>query len=179
MQSSGQVQFNNQSQIHGNNWIHLKSEEKKRRKKSFAQSIEEDAKLDQERMEKLVESSNQFFFSIRTHLPFDLFPNQLIIDIHKVTMITKNLLSKDVISIPIKDLNKVEVYNDFWAASMELENGSQTTTISINWLKKDEARQAQALLQGLMIAYKNEINIESFPQSEILDKLETLGTPVV
>lgn len=174
MQTQGQIQFT--PQVAGNNWTHLQTEEEKAERQSFEESA--DLEKSQERLEKLVESTNQFCFSIKTHKLIDFFPNYLIIDIHKVTMITQHLLSKDLLSIPVKDLNKVEVYNDFWAASMELVNGSQTTTISINWLKKDEARQAQAILQGLMIANKNALHIEDFPPEQILDKLLVLGSPV-
>ncbi len=184
MQTHGQIRFHNANGSYDpNTYDHLTNPEqldKKRRAASVSNKDDEakSSETNRQKFEKLVESSNQFIYSIRTHMPLDLFPNHLIIDIHKVTYITDGIIYKDSLIMPIRDINKVEVSNNILFASLELINGSQTTTISVHWLKKDEAREAQAIIQGLMIGYKNDINLEEFEPNELLTKILTLGTPV-
>lgn len=157
----------------GSNWQHLQNVDEDE------EVIPDDNINNEEKLQKLVDGTHQFCFKIRTHAPIDIFPNEIIIDIHKVSFIYKSLMSKDILSMPIKDINKVEVANDILSASIEIVNGSQTTTLTANWLKKSEAREAQAILQGLMIAYKNNIDISQFDTSEITDRLKTLGNPII
>jgi len=173
-----QVKTNQSKNELGNNWQHLQNISAAE-DEITNESIDTTQVIDQEeKLQKLVDGTHQFCFKIQTHAPIDIFPDEIIIDIHKVSFIYKSLMSKDVLSIPIKDINKVEVANDLLSAHIEIVNGSQTTTLTANWLKKSEAREAQAILQGLMIAYKNNIDISQFDTSEITDRLITLGNPI-
>ena len=182
--TSGQIQFNNQEEENTRNphsyWDFLdrqNEEETKRRKKRHREVIDAIVE-DRRKLGKMIASADEFCFCIKTHMPLDLFPDELMVDIHKVTYMDIRILSKDVISIPIKDIGKVEVTNDILFASMEIQNSSQTTIINLSWLWKDDSRQVQAMIQGLIIAYKNDIHLEDLTPNEILEKIEPLGTTV-
>lgn len=157
----------------GNNWHHLTTNEESDKNNT---SNEQD---NEEKFNNLVDGTTQFSYKIRTHAPIDLFPNELIIDINKVSVLYKTFMSRDVLSIPIKDINKVEVTNDMLSASIEIVNGSQTTTLNLTWLKKREAREVQAIIQGLLVAAKNDIDISQFDSNEITERLKTLGSPKI
>ncbi len=186
--TSGHIQFNNHpaGQLEEtkrnphNYWdfLNQQDEEEQKRRKQNHEEIDT-ALQDREKLAKMLTSCDEFCFSIKTHMPLDFFPDTLVIDIHKVTYIDVRILSKDAVSIPIKDIGKVEVTNDIIFASMEIENSSQTSDITLSWLWKSDARQAQAIIQGLIIAYKNDLHLEDLSPDEILEKIEPLGTPVV
>jgi hypothetical protein len=173
---NGNIQFNPNPQTNptaiGNNWHHLTTNSEER--KNTSHSID-----NEEKFNNLVEGTSQFSYKIRTHAPIDFFPNELIIDINKVSVLYKTFMSRDVLSIPIKDINKVEVTNDILSASIEIVNGSQTTTLTLTWLKKREAREVQAIIQGLLVAAKNDIDISQFDSSEITERLKMLGSPKI
>ncbi len=170
---NGNIHFKPNPTSIGNNWHHLTTSNEDSQK-STSNSID-----NEEKFNNLVEGTSQFSYKIRTHAPIDLFPNELIIDINKVSVLYKTFMSRDVLSIPIKDINKVEVTSDILSASIEIVNGSQTTTLSLTWLKKREAREVQAIIQGLLVAAKNNIDISQFDSSEITERLKMLGSPKI
>lgn len=131
-----------------------------------------------EKLKHLTDTSNDFEFCIKAHWLFELMPNELIIDMYKLSFIDKTLMYKNVTSIPIKDVAKAEVTNDLFFATLEIINLTQTINLQIKHLRKGEARQALALIQGMMIAYKNNIDLAKLDPEQVVEELTKLGTPV-
>ena len=133
----------------------------------------------EERLQTLIKSSEEFEFRFSATWFFEIIPNEVIIDIHKVSLIDKSIAYKNVTSILIKDIAKVEVSNDFLFATLEIINVYQTVCLEIKHLKKDDARTALALIQGLMVGYKNNIDLARLKPEDTFDELMKLGSPVV
>lgn len=152
---------------------HYEDDENKDEVKSDSQNEAE------QKIESLTKSTEEFEYRLKAYWLFELIPNEVIIDLHKVSFIDKTLMFKNVTSIFIKDIAKVEVSNDFLFATLEIINVTQTIELSIKHLKKDEARNAIAIIQGLMVGYKNDINLAELDPKTMIDELMKLGSPVV
>ena len=134
--------------------------------------LNEDQKFD-----NLIKSTEGFEYRVKASPLFELFPNEIIIDFNKVSFIDKTLLSKNATSIFIKDIAKVEVTNDFFYATLEIINVTQTISLHITHLRKNEAREAQALIHGLMISAKNNIDITQIHSTQFIEELIKIGSP--
>jgi hypothetical protein len=142
-------------------------------------SIEGLEESSEERLQTLIKSSEEFEFRFAAKWFFEVFPNEVIIDIHKVSFIDKTFLFKNVTSIFIKDIAKVEVTNDIFFATLEIINVTETICLKIKHLEKDDARTALALIQGLMVGYKNNIDLARLDPENTFDELMKLGSPVI
>lgn len=143
-----------------------------------SQLVKQDEETSEERLQTLTKSTDEFEYRIKAFWIFELFPNEVVIDIHKVSFIDKTLMFKNVTSIFIKDIAKVEVTNDIFFATLEIINVTQTISLQIKHLKKDDARNALAIIQGLMVGYKNDIDLAELDPEKTLDELMKLGSPV-
>lgn len=133
-----------------------------------------------EQVNKLSEatnSSSRILLHIKTVFPFTLFPDQLIIDPTKVTIIDSQFYYTDRIkSINIVDILEVAITFNIWLASLVITtrffNGEAA---HLNYLRKDDARIARRLIQGLVIANQRGLKIDEVPISELKQKIAVLG----
>jgi hypothetical protein len=131
-----------------------------------------------EKFEALVEKSETPLYSISTIFPFQLFPKHIVVDLNKVSIVNNIFFfSKRRHSIFIEDVT--DVYTDtnlFFAALSIVDRGFVENEIKIYYLRKDEAIKMRRIVQGLLVAHRQKVDLsklEGTPQ--LVEKLESLG----
>jgi len=125
----------------------------------------------------LVKSSQQPLLQIRTVIPLDPFPNEIIIDINKVNIIFRYFFfSRHIHSVFIRDISDVIVETGIIFSTLKLVDvGFTENSIDIKYLSTKGAIRARRIIQGLVVAHKNGIDVSKYEFSDLSEKLEELG----
>lgn len=136
--------------------------------------IQEDT--NQERLD-LLSGNARPLIRISTHVPINLFPKEIVVDVNKVTLISKEILgAKQVVSISIEDITDVIVETIPFFATMKIfDKGFAQNSIRIRFLKKYEALKVRKIIQGLMAVHKAKIDLSKVDQDTLFQKLEEVG----
>ncbi len=116
------------------------------------------------------------YFSARSVFPFDLFPDEIIIDENKVDLIYATfLIGREVFSVPIKNINSVSSASDGIFASITIEViGFHKDPAPIRFLWPADAAKARRIINGLVCSNRLEPTA-SVPKSERVKNVEQIG----
>ncbi len=145
--------------------------------KSQTQVGRTSAKKETKKLEQLAEDSNDALFEVSSVFPFELFPDKIIIDSKRVTVVKKDLFSKSVFPILIEDIKTVNVFRGLIFASIEFEiRGYETNPLPVRFLWPYDATQAKQYILGLMTALRENIDVNKVPRNIIKDKVQQIGS---
>jgi hypothetical protein len=115
----------------------------------------------QEKVNTLKKKTQTILFKTRSVFPFDFFPDTLLIDSIKVTFILQKFFySQEVTSLYISDIENVVVQTGpFFAKLSVISRYVAQRPIKIAFLWKKQAIKAHNILQGLIIANKQDIDM--------------------
>lgn len=132
----------------------------------------------EQELEKTVKGSQRILFKAKTLFPFDLFPDELIIDENKIDIVSGIFFfSKDIFSIPIDNISGVDSSYDLFFGQLRIEAwGLNKNPSPIRFLSKHDAEKARSIINGLVMANKNDIDLKSIPLSKTKIQLEEIGT---
>jgi hypothetical protein len=130
-----------------------------------------------QKLDKLVEQSKAPLLKIQTAVPLNPFPNKVIVDINKVTIIYKYFfLSKQVHSVFVKDISDVLVETSLFYATLKIiDVGYTDNSIDINHLSTEDAVHARKVIQGLIVAHKHGLDLSKIETANLVEKLAELG----
>ena len=133
--------------------------------------------LEGEKIDNLLKKPRRVLYKISSVFPFDLFPNELVINENQVNVIKRRFfLSEDIETVLIKDIQLVVVETAPFFASLDIEILKPLSkSIVIDYLWVDEALKARRIIQGLRAVEKEGIDIANQPVNELLKKLEIIG----
>jgi len=145
-------------------------------KNNKKEEIKGEAKKEIEKLEQLIKSSS-VLLNISTVFPFDLFPDNIVIDKEKVNIIYREFFgSGQVQSILIKDINSLDMESSIFFATLRMTiRGDPQHQILIRYLKRDDAIQARKIIQGLITSDREGVELEKIPDGDLARKLEELG----
>jgi len=134
----------------------------------------------EEQFESIHSTSNIVLYECKSVFPFQLVPDLLSVDLHKVNIITKSFpFIKNIQSIYIDDVSEVDVNTSLIFGSLTIKDkffADQAHTIT--HLKISEAMKARRIIQGLIIAVREQIDLSRIDEKELVRKLEDLGQAV-
>jgi hypothetical protein len=141
---------------------------------ALKETAKEDKKLEK-KLNDLVDVSDNVLFRAKAVFPFDFFPNEVTIDVNQVNILYNDLLSQRLHSIAIKNIFDVSVNSGVLFASLQIVDVGfkGEPPIEINYLKKPDASEARQIIQGLVIASKQELDLSRLDIDK--RKLEALG----
>ncbi|HET9098463.1 MAG TPA: hypothetical protein VFN51_02495 [Candidatus Saccharimonadales bacterium] len=145
-----------------------KSENKKKEKKKDGHA---------KKLEDIVGEASNVLAEAKTLFPFQMFTDEIIIDRHKLTLIFRSSFnSAKKVSVPIEDIKNVQsstgpVVGSLTITSDHFVNNTQT----INNLKKKDVEVIQKLIQGAVIATKEEVDISKIEPKKLRNLLCELG----
>ena len=127
-------------------------------------------------LEQAIEGSNQVLASATTVLA--LFPDTMIVDRAKVTIIKRNFFRMaDIMSMRIEDvLNATCTVGPFLGTvsiTSRVLNEDQTSTIGRFW--RADAKRLKRVIQGYVIALQRSIDCSALETNELAEMLEKLG----
>lgn len=130
-----------------------------------------------EEIEELIEHSEKPIFELSTIFPLDLFPDKLTIDINKINLLSSEFFASGrVHSVMIKDVGDVFIDTDLFFAKLTIiDKGFTENSISLKYLKKKDASKARRIVQGLVVANEQKIDLSQFTPEDLATKLEELG----
>lgn len=166
---------------YGSIYFNPKRDEPAPKEEERMEATKEQAKKkeqDQQKLDQLVAKSERILYRISTVFPFHLFPDELIIDENKVSLYDKQFFwSESIQSIRIKDIADIIIdTNPFFASITITEMSPRSNPIQLSFLWKKEAFKAHRIIQGLIVACKEEIDLSPIEDILLLlQKLENLG----
>lgn len=141
----------------------------------------------EEKIDKLIQNSETILLKIKAFWPFDLFPNEVTIDLNKVTIYFKEFFySGDNRSILMKNIADVSVQTGLVFATLSISSiydrnegktgpQFQSNVVKVGYLKRDEAILAKRIINGLIVAIKEDIDLTRIEKGNLKQRIEELG----
>jgi len=130
-----------------------------------------------QKLEDLAAKSDSVLLKVSTVWPFTFFVNHIIIDPYKVNIIFREFFwSEHIHSVMVKDILDVVVDTSIFFATLTIvDQGYIENSINITYLKRDDALKARKIIQGLVIAHRQSIDLSALKPSHIKEQAEELG----
>jgi hypothetical protein len=137
-----------------------------------------------ESLQRMTARSQDILFSASTVFPFDLFPDQIVLDRSQLTITHRWFFwLGNVTSVRIEDIINVNVNAGPFFGSVQvavrfldvLDTMNTIRPTHINWLPRAKAMQLKVILQGLLIAANKQIDLTGLDTRELVEQLSELG----
>lgn len=130
----------------------------------------------EQKLDDLAHKSHNTLCHILAVFPFDFFPDELIVDLAKVSIIQNSFLTRRVHSIFLKDVVDIFVDEGILFASLNIVDlGFTENVLMINYLDKTDAHHARRIIEGLVISVKQDIDLSKINPEHLHDRLNELG----
>lgn len=141
--------------------------------KNTEKKTKDESKLDQTEI-----GAHRILFRARTVFPFDLFPDEIVIDENKVDLVYGVFFwSRQVVSVSINDLNGAISMTNIFFGSLELEvRGYDRNPIPIKYLWNKDANRARRIVNGLVACVKQGVDTSNLNLKSAKDKIEDIGS---
>lgn len=133
-----------------------------------------------ERFNEIASESQEVLISMKAVWPFDFFPNEIKLDRQTIT-IKRNYffkVSKTLVSHHRDILNSNLNIGPFFGSLLINTKYLTHDEFTINWLWRDDALLLHEVLQGLLIAQKEEVDTKGLPKDDLIYKLREMGKQI-
>lgn len=119
----------------------------------------------------------QPLYRVKAIFPFDLFPEELVVDAYKVDVISRYFFgSEQIKSIPLQEIASMTVVSTPFFASLQIVNRlPMNSVIEIKYLPIAQALEFRKLTQGLIVANNQKIDLQKMTPEEIVMAIDKLG----
>jgi hypothetical protein len=130
-----------------------------------------------DKLKDVVEQSQHVIAQAKGVFPFDLFPDSIIMDRQKVTLKHRRFFAvEQTISVQHKDIKNIQadigpLFGSLTLTSDHFINNTQT----IRFLWRKDVEEIQRLVQGIIVADKEEVELGDVGNDELVDLLKELG----
>lgn len=131
-------------------------------------------------LHKIAESSQEVLATASTVFPLDLFPDRITVDRTQVTISHRTFLwIGNITSVRIEDILNVTANVGLIFGSLRISTRffDPDKPYEVPRLWREDALRLQAIIQGLLIAYKKEIDASALEGAELVQEAEKLGQP--
>lgn len=145
-------------------------------RKEAVEKLVREKTLQGEMFNDVVKRSRTIVYKARTVFPFDLFPNDLIIDMTKVTLVTRNFFfSGQTQSVYIRDIMDVIIETGPLFSTLRIvDSGFVQNKLAVKYLSRSTAMKARQIIEGLIAASKAGVDMTKIGRAEVLDRLPEL-----
>lgn len=157
-----------------------KTDQDKQQEKGQAEAIKEIVKEDEKsklKLNELLDRSNKVLGKVTTIFPFVLFPQNVIVDAAKINIVSSTFFfSEHIHSVMIKDVSDVVVETDLFFATLKIiDSGYTENAITISFLPKEKTKELGKIIQGLVVAAKEGVDLSILDQKDLAQKVEQIG----
>lgn len=133
-----------------------------------------------QQLQNLADGSSQVLCTIKSVFPFDFFPSTLVISKAKVDIIdTIFFFSKDFSSFMIPEIGRVEVSTNLFFSTITIHGKTVDKSLKkVSYLWPADAIKAQSIIQGLLIAKSENIDVTNINAATVESATQTLGQPM-
>jgi hypothetical protein len=134
----------------------------------------------EKKLDDVHDTTPNVLYECSSVFPFQLIPDKLTIDLHKVNIIIKTFpFIQNVQSIYINDIAQVDVTANIILAGVSIKDRFFADKEHlVNHLKKSDAYKARRIIQGLIVANRESIDLSKVHENDLAQKLEELGQAV-
>lgn len=127
---------------------------------------------------ELANQSIPLLFKVKSVFPFDFFPDTLLVDYNKITIIHKEFFFiEQTVNADVSDILNVEVDTTPFFASLKITTRALTAPpLRISFLRKKDGRKARQIINGLLAAHANNAEVGEKNPERIVEMLLALGT---
>jgi hypothetical protein len=143
----------------------------------FNRKKEEPKLIEEKKLDDLVSKSRRILYRTKTVFPFDLFPDEIIIDENKVDIIVKPFFyTENIFPVLLKNIHGVTINSSLFFASLSFEViGMENDPGEIRFLWSNDAYKIKRIVTGLTIAIKEGLDLSKIPAEELVTKVEEIG----
>ncbi len=130
------------------------------------------------KIKKLVRHSHEVLANVHTVFPMTLFPDSIVVDRTKVTIIKRSFFwSSSVMSLRIEDILNVssDVGPLFGSLTIASRVMSSVDHFHINYFWRADAIFLKRIIQGYVFARQNNVNVGKLPRAQLIETLAELG----
>lgn len=136
------------------------------------------------KLENIVDRHEMELIRSKTVFPFDLFPDTVIIDTTKVTIVRKQMFATEaIITIPLKDVADAHVQTALFLASVTVAYMPHSTSPgmirpeeeTVSCLKRSDAIAIKNILKGVLVAAAEEIDLAKLTPEEVASVVTRFG----
>jgi len=122
-------------------------------------------------------SNSQILFKATTVFPFILFPDEIIVDKDKVSIVSQTFFAADRReSVLIKNIADCFVDTSLFFGALKItDKYYEDKVMTVNYLKKGEAIRAKDIIQGLVLCHEKGVDISEIKPSELMPYLLEIG----
>lgn len=108
---------------------------------------------------------------------FDIFPDEVTIDLHKVVFTYRIFFdSKKVVSIPISSILTATCTYSLFSGTLNVEVvGELKQPAPIEYLHRNDAMKAERIINGLIICNRQRIDLSLYKTEDVIRKLVEIG----
>lgn len=130
-----------------------------------------------QKLEDLAGKADNVLLKVSTVFPFTFFVHDIIIDPYKVNIIFREFFwSEHIHSIMVKDILDVVVETSLFFATIKfVDQGYVENSVDITYLKREDALRVRKVVQGLVIAHRQAVDLSILNPDQIRDQTEELG----
>lgn len=134
-----------------------------------------------QKFQTIIQAENAPVLHIKAVFPFDFFPNEVIIDKTKVTIVRKYFFwTRQITTILIADILNVTVNHSLLFGALSIaDRFFAADPFVINYLWKQDAARAASVIQGMVLAAKEQIDVKKIPSETLAQHAEEVGMPEV
>lgn len=136
------------------------------------------ADLNTSKFNNLVQkNSSRTLYKLKSAKILDFFPSEIVIETTKVNVSLRDyFFMRRLHTVSIEDISDVFVETTPWYATLKIvDKDFIENSVEVQFLRKNDAKKARRIIQGLVTAFKEGINIATLPDESLLEKLEALG----
>ena len=146
------------------------------------EQAKETAKVEQiaeEKMEALSQKKDIVLFQANSYFPFDPFPDTIVIDTSKVSIIHREFLaSEEVITMLLKEITDVSLESSLFLANLKFSyahNPIKPLSTYIYKLKRADAITAKDILEGILVVHREGVDLSKISPETIVTFVKNLG----
>lgn len=130
-----------------------------------------------QKLDDLAEKSDSILLKISTVWPFTFFTHDIIIDTYKVNIVFRNFFwSEQIHSVMIRDVLDIVVETSIFFATLKIvDQGYIENSIDIQYLKRKDAMEARKIIQGLIVAHRQGVDLSTVKPFDVKSKVEEVG----
>lgn len=137
---------------------------------------QDNEKSDKSKLEDAVKESHGILARATTVFPFTPFPDTVVIDRHKLTIVRRHLGTQQALSVPIENIKNVQadmgpIFGTLTIISDQFVNSEQ----KLEYLRRGDVEKIQKMVQGIVMATKEDIDVSEVDPDQLKALLTELG----
>jgi hypothetical protein len=140
-------------------------------------NLTDEENKDLAKLKNIVNESKNILVQAKAVFPFNLFPDIITLDHHKLTIVYKKFFGiQESISVPIENIKNVQancspLFGSLTITSDHFVNNTQ----EVNYLWKKDAQEIQRMVQGAIVAHTEGIDLTKIDAKDLKKLLNDLG----